>query len=58
MDNGVGLILMIVDPSFESLHLSKKIQKLGVSIGKPVWFVLNKVTEDTREAMLEAAADS
>lgn len=58
VDNGVDLVLMIVDPSFESLRLSKKIQELGQSIGKPVWFILNKVTNDTREAMLEAVADS
>lgn len=58
VDNGVDLLLMIVDPSFESLRLSKKINELGRSIDKPVWFVLNKVTEDTREAMLGAVADS
>ncbi len=58
VDNGVDLLLMIVDPSFESLRLSKKIQELGESIGKPVWFVLNKVTEDTRETMLETVADA
>ena len=58
VDNGVDLVMMVVDPSFESLRLSKKIQELGGSIGKPVWFILNKVTEDTREVMLEAVADS
>jgi len=57
-DNHVDAILMIVDPSFESLRLSKKIQELGQSIGKPVWFVLNKVTDDTHEAMLKYIADS
>ena len=34
VDNSVDLILMIVDPSFESLKLTKKIQQLGDSIGK------------------------
>jgi len=58
VDNGVDLLLMVVDPSFESLRLSKKIQELGQSIGKPVWFVLNKATDETREAMREAVADS
>ncbi len=58
VDNGVDLLLMVVDPSFESLRLSKKIQELGQSIGKPVWFVLNKATNETREAMLKAVADS
>ena len=55
---GVDMLLMIVDPSFESLRLSKKIQELGASIGKPVRFVLNKVTDDTRQTMAEAIADS
>ena len=58
VDNGVDMLLMIVDPSFESLRLSKKIQELGASIGKPVRFVLNKVTDDTRQTMAEAIADS
>lgn len=58
VDNGVDLLLMIIDPSFESLRLSKKIQELGASIGKPVWFVLNKVTGDMRQAMVETVADS
>ena len=38
--------------------MSKKIKELGGSIRKPVWFVLNKVTDDTRQTMVEAAADS
>ena len=42
VDNSVDLILMVVDPSFESLKLTKKIQQLGESIGKPVFFVLNE----------------
>lgn len=58
VDNGVDLLLMVVDPSFESLRLSKKIQELGSSIGKPVYFILNKVTDDTRQAMVETVADS
>ena len=58
VDNGVDMLLMIVEPSFESLRLSKKIQELGASIGKPVRFVLNKVTDDTRQTMAEAIADS
>ena len=58
VDNGVDMLLMIVEPSFESLRLSKKIQELGASIGKPVRFVLNKVTDDTRQTMVEAIADS
>ncbi len=50
-DNGMDLILMIVDPSYESLALSGKILELGNAIGKPVRFVLNKVNDENRELM-------
>ena len=46
-------ILMIVDPSFESLRLSAKIADLSTSIGKPIWFCLNKVTEENAQMMEE-----
>jgi CO dehydrogenase maturation factor len=39
----VDSILMVIDPSYESLKLSEKVVELGISIGKPVYFVLNKV---------------
>ncbi len=56
-DNGVDKVVMIVDPSYESLRLSKKIKDLAESIGKPVYYVLNKVTEENRDLMLEEIAD-
>lgn len=58
IDNSVDLILMIVDPSFESLRLSEKIAGLGKSIDKPVYFCLNRVTEESRELMMETVADA
>ncbi len=56
-DNGVDKVVMVVDPSYESLRLSKKIRDLAESIGKPVYYVLNKVTEENRDLMLEEVAD-
>ena len=56
-DNGVDKVVMVVDPSYESLRLSKKIKNLAESIGKPVCYVLNKVTEENRDFMLNAIAD-
>ena len=53
IDNGVDLVLMIVDPSYESLQLSKKVGELAESIGKPFYYILNKVAEDNRELMYE-----
>ena len=54
IDNSVDLVLMIVDPSYESLQLSKKIGELAESIGKPFYYVFNKVTEENQDMMREA----
>lgn len=56
-DNGVDKIVMIVDPSYESLQLSKKIKDLAESIGKPIYYVFNKVTEENQAFMMEVVAD-
>ena len=50
-------VLMVVDPSYESLRLSKKIQEIAESVGHTVAFVLNKVDESNREMMLDLIAD-
>lgn len=55
-DKGVDAIVMVVEPSFESLRLSGKVAELCGSIGKPIFFCLNKVTEENRQAMLDAVA--
>lgn len=57
VDNGVDLVLMVVDPSYESLRLSKKIAELSGEIGKPIYFVLNKVDEENEADMRRAVAD-
>lgn len=46
IDNGADLIFMIVDPSYESLQLTKKIGELAESIGKPYYYICNKGTEE------------
>ena len=56
VDNEVDCILMIVEPSFESLRLTKKIKELGESIEKEVYFVLNKVDVDNIGIMQELIA--
>lgn len=50
-DNSVDAVLMIVDPSYESLRLSAKIAELSESIGKPVYFCLNKLTRENTALM-------
>ena len=51
VDNAADMILMVIDPSFESVKLSEKISEMADSLGKPVFFVLNKADEKQLEMM-------
>lgn len=44
-------VLMVIDPSYESLRLAEKVAELSSSIDKPVFFVLNKV-DDSNEPFM------
>lgn len=52
VDKDFDLILVVIDPSYESLKLSKKFDEFGGQCGCRVYFVLNKVEPDIREDML------
>lgn len=54
VDKDFDLILVVVDPSYESLKLSKKFDEFGNQCGCRVYFVLNRVEPDIREEMLAA----
>ena len=45
------LILMVVEPAYESLALTGKVFELGQSIGKPVYLLFNKMDAENREWM-------
>ncbi len=52
-DNISDAIVMIVDSSYESLCLSEKIAEMSRSIGKNVYFILNKVDPEEETFMKE-----
>ena len=54
VDKDFDLILVVVDPSYESIKLSKKFEELGEQAGNKVFFVLNKVEEDIKQDLLES----
>lgn len=51
IDNFVDEVVMMVDPSYESLALSEKVGHLCSEINKPLYFVLNRVTETSEPVM-------
>ncbi|XRO74608.1 P-loop NTPase [Methanocaldococcus sp. 28A] len=53
VEGGCDVIIAIVDPTYESIRLSKKIEEIGEKLGKKVYFIVNKVDDDTKELVLE-----
>jgi CO dehydrogenase maturation factor len=49
VEAGCDKIVVVIDPSFESVQLSQKISEMGGKINKPVYFVLNRMNEDASE---------
>lgn len=57
VDTSADVILMVVDPSFESLHLTWKVDAMGRKMGKPLYFILNKATERNDSIMRSSLPD-
>lgn len=53
-----GIKLMVCDPSYESVQLAAKIRELGEKLQKPVYYVLNKTDETSREVLTQAIQNS
>jgi CO dehydrogenase maturation factor len=49
VEAGCDKIVVVIDPSFESVQLSEKISEMGARINKPVFFVLSRMNEDAAE---------
>ena len=46
-------MMMIADPSYESLRLTEKIGQLSESIGKPCYYIMNKATAENEQLICE-----
>ena len=49
VESGVDVILLVMDPSYESIRLSEKISAMAKEAGKSVYFVLNKMDKATAD---------
>ena len=58
LDRLADVILMAVDPSYESISLSAKIADMGRSIGRPVYFIINKADREQADMMRSAIRDA
>ncbi len=53
VEAGCDAIIAVLDPSYESLLLSKKIAEISEKIGKTLYFVLNRVDDERKAVMLD-----
>lgn len=58
LDSQADHVLCVVDPSFESVEMAKRVAVLADEAGLPVSAVLNKVDEDVKEALQEALSET
>ncbi len=52
VEEGCDVILFVVDPTYESLMLSKKVEEMAEKAGRKLYFILNKVSEEVKKTML------
>jgi CO dehydrogenase maturation factor len=53
VEGGCDVIIAVIDPTYESIRLSKKIEEIGEKLGKKVYFIVNKIDDETKDLILE-----
>lgn len=53
VERGADLVLMVLDPTFESLSLMERVTTMMEEAGKPFFLVLNRLRPEYEEAMRE-----
>lgn len=51
-------ILTVIDPTAESIELALTLRDVAEKLGKRFWAIANKVTDDVRDLIIEAAASA
>jgi len=54
VEKGVDMLVVIIDPSRDSILLAQKISNLGNQVGKPTYYVLNRVDRETEKLLLDS----
>jgi CO dehydrogenase maturation factor len=57
VEKGVDILLVVVDPSRESILLAKKISELGQQAKKPVYYILNRIGDEETQDLLINSID-
>jgi len=54
VEKSVDSLVVVIEPSKDSILLAEKISKLGKQVNKPTYYVLNKVDQETEKLLLDS----
>ena len=54
VEKGVDSLVVVIEPSRDSILLAEKISDLGKQLGKPTYLVLNRVDKESEKMLLES----
>jgi len=54
VEKGVDSLIVVIEPSKDSILLAQKISDLGKQLGKPTYLVLNRVNHESEKLLLES----
>ena len=57
VEKGVDVLLVVIEPSRESVLLAEKISELGRQVNKPVYYILNRIADQETEELLLNSID-
>lgn len=57
VEKGVDILLVVIDPSKESILLAEKVSELGRQVDKPVYYILNRIADQETEELLLNSID-
>jgi len=52
VEKGADILFAVIDPSRESILLAEKVSELGRQVGKPVYYILNRIADQETEEFL------
>jgi CO dehydrogenase maturation factor len=57
VEKGTDILFVVIDPSRESILLAEKVSELGRQVDRPVYYILNRITDQETEELLLNSID-
>jgi len=58
VEKGIDILLIVIDPSRESILLAEKVAELSRQINKPIYYIINRIADQETEDILLNSIDT